>query len=58
MVTSCVSRGNGRVYGREREGLVILDICVERLVSMNSILEGFRESRFEVIQDDMCEIVS
>ena len=48
----------GGFDGREREGLVILDICLGRPIRMNSILEAFRESRFEVIPDDMSEIVS
>ena len=43
---------------REREGLVILDIFRGRPpISMNSVLEGFREGRLEVFQDDMSEIV-
>ena len=48
----------GGFDGRETGGLVILNICLGRPISMNSVLGGFRESRFEVIQNDMSEIVS
>ena len=43
--------------GRERDGLVILNICWGRAVSINSVLEWFRDSIFDVIHDDMSEIV-
>ena len=44
--------------GREREGLEILDICWGRPMSINSILDGLRDRKLEVIQDDMSAIVS
>ena len=55
---SIVSKDYGGFGGKERSELVNLNICLGRPISMNSVLEGFRESRCEVIQDDMSEIVS
>ena len=48
----------GGFDGREKEGLVILDICWGMPISMNSVLEGFSKSRFQDIQDDVSEIAS
>ena len=44
--------------GRERERLVMWDICLRWSIRTNAVLEGFRESIFDVIPDDMSEIVS
>ena len=41
----------GGLDERERAGLIILDICIRWIISMNSVLEEFRERRFEVFQD-------
>lgn len=47
----------GGSEGREREGLDIFDSCTERPISMNSVLDGFKERRLVVIQDEITEIV-
>ena len=48
----------GGFEGREREGLEISDICWGRPLSINSVLDGVRDKRLAVIQDEMSEIVS
>ena len=48
----------GCFEGMEKEGLEILDICRERPLSINPVLDALRDRRLEVIQDEMSEIVS
>ena len=40
----------GLVVGREKEGLTILEICRERPIRRNSVLEGLRIRLLEDIQ--------
>ena len=39
---------------REIEGSGIFLSCSRRPIRMNSVLEGFRHNRFEVIQEEIC----
>ena len=48
----------GGFEGREREELEIVDICSGRPMSMNSVLDGLRSRRLEIVQDEMSEIAS
>jgi hypothetical protein len=50
-----VEEGRIGVEERKREGLGILETWIGVPVSMNSVLDGFRERRFEDIQSAMLE---
>ena len=43
----------GCTLGREREGLIILDVCLGRPMRRNSVLDGLRVRQFDDIQDEM-----
>ena len=49
--------GMGGAEGRLRVGLLILESCLGSPIIMNSVLDGLRDKKFAVIQDDMILIV-